>query len=127
MTHAIERFSTPLWLITAAVLLLASAAVWRVSPRLVVGILAGGAWNLANLWCLTQLFRAWLEPSPSRRRAIIWLLLKFPVLYLLAFGLLRMPSASLLGFGIGFTVVLVAAMGWFALQAQQMIARSHGR
>ena len=80
--------------------------------RLLVGVLAGGAWNLASLWCLTQLVRAWLGPQPSRRRAIIWLAVKFPLLYAAIFLMFHRGMVSIVGFSIGFSVVLMAAIGW---------------
>ena len=101
-------------------------AVWQVQVAL--GILAGGCWNLASLWCLTQLLNAWLGPHPSQRRAIGWLLVKFPLLYVLVFTILRRPGLSLLGFGIGFTIVLLTAVAWWALHSQQiLLSRAHDR
>ena len=88
------------------------------------GVLAGGLWNLASLWCLSQLLAAWLGPQPSRRRAILWLSVKFPLLYLAAFALLRQPGLSLIGFGVGFSLVLVIAVAALAANARQMV---HGR
>ena len=88
------------------------------------GVLAGGLWNLASLWCLSQLLAAWLGPRPSSRRAILWLSVKFPLLYLAAFALMRQSGLSLVGFGVGFTVVLIVAVAALALQAQRMV---HGR
>lgn len=91
------------------------AAWW--GPQAALGVAAGGAWNLASLWCLTRLLQAWLGPQPSRARAVGWLLAKFPLLYVLVFGYLARPSASVVGFGIGFSVVLAAVVGGFAAQA----------
>ena len=93
-----------------------------------IGVVAGIAWNLASLWCLSRLLAAWLGPSPSKRRAIGWLLVKFPLLYLLAFALVRGSSVSLIGFGAGFSAVLVVMLAAFALRAQRRIAvPSNGR
>ncbi len=82
--------------------------------RFAIGVLAGGAWNLASLSCLAQLLRAWLGQKPSQRRAIGWLLIKFPVLYGLAVFLFVQHVVSPATFGIGFTVVLVMVLGWLA-------------
>jgi len=93
-----------------------------------LGVLAGALWNLASLWCLTQLLRAWLGPHPSRRRVLLWLLVKFPLFYLLVFVLLRHPAISIVGFGVGFTLVLLLVMGWVIRQSQRALAiRPHGR
>lgn len=88
------------------------------------GIIVGALWHLTSLWCLARLLSAWLGPQPSRRRVLTWLLLKFPALYVVAIMCLRQPSISIAGFGIGFTLVLIAAMGWFAARAMRL---AHGR
>ncbi len=96
--------------------------------RIALGILVGGTWNLLSLWCLTRLLNAWLGPQHSSRRALGWLLLKFPLLYALIVVAFGHQAISLLGFGIGFTVVLVVALGVLGVSARQAIgARAHGR
>ena len=98
------------------------------TERFLAGGIAGAVWNALNLWCLTRLLQAWLGPRPSRRLALGWLLAKFPLLYAAAWVCLSHPGSSAAGFGVGFTVVLIAAMAWFAFQAQRMAPlRSHGR
>ena len=82
-----------------------------------IGVLAGGAWNLASVWTFGHVLRAWLGPMRSHKRALLWLLVKFPLLYLLAIGLLHNLRVSAIGFGIGFTVVMVAIVVKFACQA----------
>ncbi|MBI4597472.1 MAG: hypothetical protein HY737_03625 [Candidatus Omnitrophica bacterium] len=95
---------------------------------MMLGALLGGAWNAASLWCLVQMLAAWLGPQPSRRRVVWWLLVKFPALYLLAGVLLASGTVSLLGFCMGFTLVLIAGIAWFALRASRMsLVRSDGR
>ncbi len=127
MTQTIEHTPPRFWLLAAAVLLVAAAASWLVAPRIVIGLLAGGVWNLANFWCLSRLLHAWVTPHASRRRALGWLLVKVPLLYAFVFFLLRAPSVSLVGFSLGFTAVLAAAIGWFMLRSQRMMVPSHGR
>jgi hypothetical protein len=123
-----ERTLRRVWLGTAAVVALCAVASLGWSVRGAAGVLAGGIWNLASLWCLVHLLNAWLGPHPSRRRAIAWLVLKFPLLYLLAAGVLLHQRVSVVGFGLGFTVVLLVIVGWFALQARRMtVLRPHGR
>ncbi len=141
-----NRLSTPLGLAAGGALAAVALAWCTWGPRVALSIAAGGAWNLASLFCLAQLLGAWLGPprppgppflnagagadgksrggQPSRRRAILWLLVKFPLLYLFVFGLLRAPSVSLIGFGAGFTVVLAGAVAGFALQNRRLV---HGR
>jgi len=98
------------------------------TEQFLAGGIAGAVWNALNFWCLTRLLQAWLGPQPSRRRALGWLLAKFPLLYAAAWVYLSRPGASVIGFGVGFTVILIAAMAWFVLQAQQITPfSSHGR
>jgi hypothetical protein len=106
---------------------IAAVAALPWGGRCALSLVAGGIWNLASLWLLTRLLGAWLGPRPSTRRAVGWLLLKFPMLYLAAFMLLHQPSVSVIGFGIGFTVVLAAAVADAALQAGRITTRPNGR
>lgn len=118
---------TRCWQVSAATVIFAGMAISFASPRVAVGILAGGAWNLASLWCLAHLLQAWLGPQRSRRRAIAWLVVKCPVLYGLAYACLRSPQVSVAGFGVGFTLVLVVMLGGFVWGAQRLIATRHGQ
>ncbi len=127
MTQTIEHTPPRFWLLAAAVLLVAATASWLVAPRIVTGLLAGGVWNLVNLWCLSRLLNAWVTPHASRRRALGWLLVKFPLLYGLIVLLVRTPSVSLVGFSLGFTAILAVAVGWFAFPITRMMAQPHGR
>ena len=99
----------------ALVACLAAGSLWR-HPAATLGILAGGAWSLANLWCLARALIVWLGPTPPRWRAAGWFLAKFPGLYGLAVWLWLAPGVSLGGFGLGFSAVLawavVAGIAW---------------
>jgi hypothetical protein len=123
-----DRLLAPRWGLGAALVAVAASVGWMWSPRTAFSVAIGGGWNLASLFCLAQLLRAWLGPNASRRRVLGWLLVKFPLLYLVAFGLLRGALVSFVGFAAGFSVVLVAALGWWLVRAQRMIlVRPHGR
>jgi len=117
------------WRFAAVALLFGAglAGAWR--GRLALGVLAGGLWNLASLWCLVRLLSAWLGRSASRPWQVAgWLLLKFPLLYLLVFSMRRAPAISLIGFGVGFTIVLAAAVAALACETRPLMAgRSHVR
>lgn len=106
--------------VAAAALILPVLGAWFWGPRVGFGVFAGGIWNLANFWCLTRLLSAWLGPQQSRRRVIGWLLVKCPLLYGAAFALLSHPAVSVIGFSIGFTVVLVSVMIFVALRIRQI-------
>jgi hypothetical protein len=100
-------------------------ALWDLPMSL--GIIAGSLWNAASLWCLSGLLQAWLGPQPSRRRVIGWLLLKFPLLYLALLGLAGCPEISMVGFGIGCSLVLLIVLGWCIARARAPLVHSHGR
>ena len=122
-----EALLKRLWMVAAAVLAfpVLAALVW--APPTALGVFAGGAWNIVNLWCLTRLLAAWLGPQRSQRRVIGWLLVKFLVLYGLACGLLQHPAVSILGFSIGFSVILATAVAFLALRGRSMFAPAQPR
>ncbi|MBI4003412.1 MAG: hypothetical protein HY353_00145 [Candidatus Omnitrophica bacterium] len=96
---------------------------------LAAGVLAGGLWSAVNLWCLSRALRTWLNPQATPRwRQIGWFLVKFPLLYAAVFGLVQLPGISLVGFGIGFFVVIMAAV-FIALKSIKPVhssVSSHG-
>lgn len=103
--------------------LTSSNALWSA-----FGMLAGGGWNFANLWILSRLLSAWMAPARSKRRVLGWLFLKLAVLYPLVFLFLQRAPHLAISFGIGFTIVLGAAIGYFAVAAQRpLILKPHGR
>ena len=104
---------------TAALALTLAATAALGTPPLALGLLAGGLWHLASLGCLAQVLAAWLGPRPSRRRAVLWLLPKI-ALYGGAFQLMQWPALSPLGFGLGFTLVLMTVLTVFAVSAQRL-------
>ena len=105
-----ERAVSHAWRVAAAILAASALPLILWQPRLGAGVLVGGAWNLASLGCLMRALSAWLGPTPSRRRAVAWLLVKLGGVYPLAWLLLRHPAVSALGFGIGFSLVLVVIL-----------------
>ena len=118
-----DRSGWTLWGAVAGLVLIGAGVVSFWSRQAALGILAGGGWNAASLWSLRRMLGAWLGPRPSRRRALGWLFVKFPCLYLLAFALLRLPMISAMGFGIGFTIVLILGLVWGAQQAMWLSAQ----
>jgi hypothetical protein len=122
----IERIVVAAWRVAAVVVGITAAATALWHPRIAGGIVAGGAWNLISLWCLSRMLLAWLGPSPSVRRAVLWVTLKSG-LYAFAFCLLRQPAVSSVGFGIGFSLVLITMLGGLAINAQRLVPARHGR
>lgn len=80
------------------------------------GIFVGCVWGCLNLYFLTNLVTEATNPKGIRKKRIILLVLfKFPLLYLSGYFLLRMkyfPVTSLLmGFTLVFVVILLKALG----------------
>ena len=68
------------------------------------------------------------EIGPSGQRQVGgWLALKGALLALLVGVVLRAPWLSFIGFGIGFTIMLIIVIASFALRSRQAAGQSHGR
>lgn len=113
-----ERIGRPLATMASVSMGLAAVAGLRVGPAFAVGVLSGGAWSLVNLWCLARALRVWLAPQTSRRRAVAWFLVKFPLVYAVAIALLMRSPAHAAGFGVGLTLVLLSALAASLLTIQ---------
>ena len=103
------------------------SAPWGIAVAL--SVVVGGLWNVANLWCLSRALTVWLKPQPApRRHQVGWFLVKFPLIYAAVFGLVKIPGISLVGFGIGFVVVIASAVGVTlkALRSPQNSLPAHG-
>ena len=124
-----DRTLVRAWRLAAIALLFSAVGAWAWHGRLALGILAGGLWNLASLWCLVRLLGAWLGQSPSRQWPVGgWLLLKGVLLCLLVGSMRHAQTLGLIGFGVGFTIVLAAVVGALACETRPLMAgRSHGR
>ena len=123
----IERRFLELEGCAAAATALAAVLAWTSSATLAMGIAAGGAWNLANLWCFSRLLAAWLG-THSRRRAIGWLAVKLAVVYPSAVVVLSAAPHLAVGFGIGFGLVLIMVTGGLARASRRPAALpTHGR
>lgn len=117
-----DAFIRRLWRLGSTLLLVSGGLAGSFyGIRGALGVLSGGFWNLINLWCLQNLLNAWLGTTRSTRRVVGWIVLKFLFLYGLVVLLLRHPAISLMGFGIGFTIILISAIGIFAVQARGLI------
>lgn len=101
--------------ISAAALAVSGAfAFFGWGDKAAIGVLIGGVWHLSSLWCLTRLLNSWLGPKPSRRKAVGWLLVKFPLLYFAVFALFQSKVVPFAAFGAGFSVVLIVAIASLA-------------
>jgi len=84
------------------------------------GILAGTLWSCLNLYFLANLIKEALNPEkPKKSKIILIVSVKFPLLYLLGYLILRLdyfPVLSLLsGFTLIFVVVFLKALGRWVL------------
>jgi hypothetical protein len=80
------------------------------------GLLTGCAWGIGNFWTLTRIITAVVRLGEvDRRRTLILAALKFPVLYLAGYFILRLdwfpPISLLAGFTILFVVIVLKAAG----------------
>ncbi len=105
-------------LVTSSVLAILSflfIAVY-VGWRFGVGVLFGTAWSVANFHLLIQLVKIMVEEGRIRHKRVALLaLVKFPILYGLAYLVLRfaeLPAlAFVIGFGVPFFVMVMKALG----------------
>lgn len=92
----------------AAVVAIAGRVEW------ILGVIAAVAWISANdylFWRMLAMVRA---GTFDRGKLNIFLIVKFPVLYLLGLGLLVVPAVRLSGVLVGLTVhAAVVAVWWF--------------
>jgi len=92
------------------------------------GLLVGCAWGIGNFWALTRIITAVVRPGEvDRRRALILAAIKFPVLYVAGYFILRsgwFPPVSLLaGFTILFVVIVLKAAGRIFLRLDDRTKR----
>lgn len=99
------------------------------------GLLIGCAWGIGNFWALTWVITAVVKPGGvDRRRALILAAIKFPVLYVVGYLILRSgwfsPISLLTGFSVLFVVVVLKAAGRMFLhlddRAKSAAPESHG-
>jgi hypothetical protein len=107
-------------LITAAVTFLFGALYYKF--HYASGILVGCGWGCLNLFFLTNLVTQATDPKGiDRKRVVLLILFKFPLLYLSGYFLLRIeyfPVTSLLvGFTLIFVVILLKALGRMIIPA----------
>jgi hypothetical protein len=84
------------------------------------GILVGTGWSCLNLYFLANLIKEALNPQkPKKTKVTLIILVKFPLLYLLGYLILRLnyfPVLSLLsGFTLIFLVIFLKALGRWVL------------
>lgn len=78
---------------------------WRWSA----GLLIGAGWMMTNTFLIAKILMAVIHPQSQRRLYGIFLV-KFPVLYLIAFGILISRAFPLISLALG-SIVIFMAMG----------------
>jgi len=89
--------------------------------RFGLGLLIGCLWGVGNFWAITRVLTVVMTRGQiDQRRALIFAAIKFPVLYIVGFVLLRSgwfePISLVAGFSLLFLVVLLKALGRVVLQ-----------
>ena len=103
--------------VLAAVLCLGSAALSFGLGAFTfgAGVLIGGAWIFLNSYFLFRLVNAGLEPKARMNdRILLFSILKFPVLYVAGFFILKARVYPIYGILAGLTVFMIAfIISWF--------------
>lgn len=72
-----------------------------------LAVFSGGVWGIVNLIFLSAVVRSAIRPEGiDTARLIVALLVKFPLLYLAGYALLKVPQFSPLNLLIGFSICL---------------------
>lgn len=112
-----------------SLLLIVAGSIWSFAahyPAMAVGILAGGAFGIANTLLMTRLVLAVANPSPKDPIEIaVTFLVKFPLMLGMLGFVLWKGWIDPLGFIIGFPMVLagalIAAIGHFYIGSGRRI------
>jgi hypothetical protein len=76
---------------------------------LATGILWGAGWGLLNLYFLKKMLLEWLKLQGRNRLRLFFILqVKFPFLYLIGYGLLKLKLFSPFIFLMGFNLIFLA-------------------
>src|SRR3989304_5435765 len=71
------------------------------------GFVAGAAWNIINVYLLSQVVVNLITPHPSNKKLVaVAGILKFPVLYGIGFVILSYTNPSVYGIMAGFSLIL---------------------
>jgi len=82
------------------------------SSNAFIWFLIGAVWNTLNLWLLFLIVRTAFSGNKKRGITAIFLFLKFPLLYLLAYFILANWKSSIVGLILGFSLPLVVGVFW---------------
>ena len=95
------------------------------------GFVAGAAWNIINVYLLSQVITNLITPHPSNKTlGAVAGILKFPVLYGIGYVILRYTNASVYGIMAGFSLILaiflLKAIGIYYLNISYQGKKSYG-
>jgi hypothetical protein len=97
-----------------------------------LAILSGGVWGMINLIFLSELVKATIRPGGIQiERAIVFGVVKFPLLYLTAYALLKIPVFTvtwlLIGFSGIFLIMLLKSLGRILLGLDNQVQKQELR
>ncbi|MCC6543307.1 MAG: hypothetical protein IT392_02250 [Nitrospirae bacterium] len=95
------------------------------------GFVAGSAWNIVNVYLLSQVVINLITPHPSNKKlGAVAGILKFPVLYGIGYVILSYTNPSVYGIMAGFTlilgIILLKAIGIYYLNISYQGKKSYG-
>lgn len=95
------------------------------------GFTAGAAWNIINVYLLSQVIINLITPHPSNRKlGAVAGVIKFPVLYAIGYLILRYTNPSVYGIMAGFSLILaiffLKAIGIYYLNVSYQGKKSYG-
>ncbi|MCE2982121.1 MAG: hypothetical protein LW832_01015 [Parachlamydia sp.] len=97
------------WLAVGLSIIASTAACMTFNVISAASILAGTGWGCLNLYFLKKFLEEYLKGSAREYLSCYtWMLIKFPLLYLFGFGLLKLKVFSLLGLTAGFSLIFAS-------------------
>jgi hypothetical protein len=94
---------------TSGIVLLISLffGIYYFGPLPAIAFFSAGVWGMLNLMFLSALVRVAIRPGGADvGSTIAWMVLKFPLLYLSGYALLKVPGFDVVPLLLGFTLIL---------------------
>ena len=94
---------------TSGIVLLISLlfGVYYFGPLPTVAFFSGGVWGMLNLMFLSALVRVAIRPGGADvASTVVWMIIKFPLLYVSGYALLKIPRFDIVPLVLGFTLVI---------------------
>jgi len=94
---------------TSGIVLLISLlfGIYYFGPLPAIAFFSGGVWGMVNLMFLSALVRVALRPGGADvSSTLVWMVIKFPLLYLAGYALLKVSGFEAVSLLLGFTLIL---------------------